>query len=156
MHPCIYAPTITSFLSCPFQLVVVCHTGSFGYPAPLFSGWRQACWYNLHLTEVWLRKICQNIIDGREPLPTTGAMLVVLPPREENVPEFSSVTIPTNAATSSSNPAFTAQLDVAQKEPRNHVLHEQAVGLTIGVGTGCKPTRLDSPGSAASSHGEMR
>ena len=127
----------------------------FGYPAPLFLGWRQARWYNLHLTEVWLHEIRQNIIDGCEPLPTIGAMLVVLPPWEENVPETSSATAPTNAVTSSSNPALTAQPTVAQKEPQNRVLHEQAVGSTVGVGTSCKPTWLDPPDSAASSHGKQ-
>ena len=138
-----------------FSLQLCAMLDHFGYPAPLFSGWRQAHWYNLHLTEVWLCEIHQNIIDGREPLPMIGAMLAVLPLREENAPESSSVTAPTNAATSSSNLAFAAQPTVAQKEPQNHVLHEQAVGSTIGIGAGRKPTRLDSPSSAASSHGKQ-
>ena len=103
---------------------------------------------------MWLHEICRNIIDGREPLPAIGAMLVVLPPWEENVPESSSVATPTNAATTSSNLASAAQPKVAQKEPRNHVLPEQAVGLTVGIGAGCKLTQLDSPGSATSSHGK--
>ena len=89
----------------------------FGYPAPLFLVWRQAHWYNLHLTEVWLCEICQNIIDSREPLPTIRAMLVDLPSREENISESSPATAPTNAVTSSSNPALAAQPTVAQKEP---------------------------------------
>ena len=127
----------------------------FGYPAPLFSGWRQACWYNLHLTEVWLREIHRNIIDGCKPLPTIGAMLADLPPQEENVPESSSVTAPTNAVTSSSSPALAAQPTVAHKEPQNLVLHEQVVGLTIGIDASRKPTRLDPPSSAASSHGKQ-
>ena len=84
-----------------------------------------------------------------------GAMLADLPPREENVLESSSVTAPTNAVTSSTSPALTTQPTVAHKEPRNRALHEQAVGSTIGVGTGCKPTRLDPPSSAASSHGKQ-
>ena len=126
----------------------------FGYPAPLFSEWRQAHWYNLHLTEVWLREIHQNIIDGCEPLPTIGAMLVDLPPWEENVPESPSVTAPTNAVTSSSSPVLATQATVAHKEPQNHVLHEQVVGLTTRIGTGSKPTQLDPPGSATSSCGK--
>ena len=89
----------------------------FGYPAPLFSVWRQAHWYNLHLTEVWLHEICQNIIDGREPLPMIGAMLADLPPQEENVSESSPATAPTNAVTSSSNPVLATWPTVAQKEP---------------------------------------
>ena len=116
----------------------------FGYPAPLFSVWRQARWYNLHLTEVWLREIRQNIINGREPLPTIRAMLADLPPREENVSGSSPATAPPKAVTSS-NPALAAWPTVAQKEPRNRALHEQVVGLTIGIGAGHKPTRLDSP-----------
>ena len=127
----------------------------FGYPALLFSGWRQAHWYNLHLTEVWLRHIRQNIIDGCEPLPTIGAMLADLPPQEENVPESSSVTTPTNMVTSSSSLVLAAQPTVAHKEPQNCALHEQVVGSTVGVGAGHKPTRLDPPGSAASSHGKQ-
>ena len=126
----------------------------FGYPAPLFSGWRQARWYNLHLTEVWLREIRQNIINGHEPLPTIRAMLADLPPWEENVLESPSVTAPTNAVTSSSSPALAAQPTVANKEPQNCMLYEEAVGSTIGIGTGCKPTWLDPPGSATSSHGK--
>ena len=126
----------------------------FGYPAPLFLGWRQARWYNLHLTEVWLHDIHQNIIDGREPLPTIGAMLVDLPPWEENILESSSVTAQTNTVTSSSSPVLTAQPMVAHKEPQNHTLHEQAVGSTVGIGTGCKPNWLDPPSSATSSHGK--
>ena len=81
-------------------------------------------------------------------------MLADLPPREENVPESSSVTAPTKAVTSSSSPVLAAWPTVAHKEPRNHTLHEQAVGLTVDVGTGHKPTRLDPPGTAASSHGK--
>ena len=126
----------------------------FGYPAPLFSGWRQAHWYNLHLTEVWLCDIHQNIINGREPLPMIGAMLVDLPPQEENVPESPSVTAPTNTVTSSSSLVLATQPTVAQKEPQNSALHEQVLGSTVGVGAGCKPTRLDPPSSAASSHGK--
>ena len=127
----------------------------FGYPAPLFLGWRRAHWYNLHLTEVWLRDIHQNIIDGREPLPTIRAMLADLPPQEENVPESSSVTAPTNAVTSSSSPVLATQPEVAHKKPWNCALHKQVVGSTIGIGTSHKPTRLDPPGSAASSHGKQ-
>ena len=127
----------------------------FGYPAPLFSGWRQAHWYNLHLTKVWLCEICQNIIDGREPLPTIGAMLADLPPQEENVPESSSVTTPTNTVTSSSSLALATQPTVAHKEPQNCALHEQVVGSTISIGASRKPTRLDPPSSAASSHGKQ-
>ena len=91
----------------------------FGYPAPLFSVWRQACWYSLHLTEVWLHEIRQNIIDGCELLPTIRAMLVDLPPREENVSGFLPAAAPTNAVTSSSNWMLAAWPTVAQKEPRN-------------------------------------
>ena len=127
----------------------------FGYPAPLFSGWRQGRWYNLHRTEVWLHDIHQNIINGREPLPTIGAMLVDLPPQEENVSDSSPVTTPTKAVISSSNPALTAWPTVAQKEPQNHMLHEQAVGSTIGVGAGRKSTQLDLPDSATSSYGKQ-
>ena len=127
----------------------------FGYPALLFSGWRQAHWYNLDLTEVWLRNIHQNIIDGPEPLPMIGAMLVDLPPREKNIPESSSVTAPTNVVTSSSSPVLAARPTVAHKEPWNSALHEQVMGLTIGVGASRKPTRLDPPSSAASSHGKQ-
>ena len=150
---CIHTPIITSFLSFLYSLQLCATLDHFGYPAPLFSGWRQAHWYNLHLTEVWLREIRQNIIDGREPLPTIRAMLVDLPPWEENIPESPSVTAPTNAVTSSSSPALTAWPTVAHKEPRNHALHEQAVGSTVGIGR--KPTRLDPPGSAASSCGKQ-
>ena len=125
----------------------------FGYPASLFLGWRQTCWYNLHLTEVWLHDICQNIIDGREPLPTIGAMLADLPPWE-NVLEPSLVTTPTSAITSSSSLSFAAQQTVAHKEPRNCALHEQVVGLTVSLGIGCKPTLLDPLSSTASSHGK--
>ena len=127
----------------------------FGYPAPLFSGWRQAHWYNLNLTEVWLHDICQNIIDGCEPLPTIGAMLVDLPPQEENVPESSSVSAPTNAVTSSSSLVLTAWPTVAHKEPQNCALHKQVVDLTVSIGTCHKPTQLDPPSSAASSHGKQ-
>ena len=84
-----------------------------------------------------------------------GAMLADLPPQEENVPESSSVTTPTNAVTSSSSLVLAAQPTMAHKEPRNHALHKQVVGLTIGVGASHKPTRLDPPGSAASSHGKQ-
>ena len=127
----------------------------FGYSAPLFSEWRQAHWYNLHLTEVWLREIHQNIIDGRKPLPTIGTMLVDLPPQEENVSGSSPATAPTNAVTSSFNLALATQPTVAQKEPQNHVLHEQVVGSTIGFGASHRPTRLDSPGSATPLHGKQ-
>ena len=137
-----------------FSLWLCAMLDHFGYPAPLFLGWKQAHWYNLHLTEVWLHEICQNIIDGQEPLPMIGTMLVVLPLREENVPESSSATASTNAATSSSNLAFAAWPTVAQKEPWNCALNEQVVGSTVGVGASHKPTRLDSPSSAASSHGK--
>ena len=89
----------------------------FEYPAPLFSVWRQAHWYNLHLTEVWLREIHQNIINGRKPLPMIGAMLAKLPPWEENVSGSSPTTAQTNAVTSSSNPVLAAWPTVAQKEP---------------------------------------
>ena len=151
---CIHAPIITSFLSFLSSLWLCATLDHFGYPAPLFSGWRQAHWYNLHLTEVWLHDIRQNIIDGHEPLPTIGAMLADLPPQEENVPESSSVTAPTNAVTFSSSLVLAAKPTVAHKEPRNRALHEQVVGLTIGIGAGHKPTQLDPPGSAASSHGK--
>ena len=127
----------------------------FGYPVLLFSEWRQARWYNLHLTEVWFCEIRQNIIDGHEPLPTIGAMLADLPPQEGNVPESPSVTTPTNAITSSSSPALAAQPTVAHKEPWNRALHEQVVGSTIGVGVSHKPSRLDPPSSATSSHGKQ-
>ena len=83
-----------------------------------------------------------------------GAMLVDLPPQEENISGSSPATAPTNAVTSSSNPALAAQPTVAQKEPQNCALHEQAVGSTVGIGASCKPTRLDSPGSAAPLHGK--
>ena len=126
-----------------------------GYSAPLFLVWRQARWYNLHLTEVWLHEICQNIIDGREPLPMIRAMLADLPPWEKNVSESSPATIPNNAVTSSSNPALATWPTVAQKEPRNRMLHEQAVGLTVGIGTGHKPIPLDSPSSATPLHGKQ-
>ena len=82
-------------------------------------------------------------------------MLAVLPSREENVLESLPVTAPANVATFSSNLGFAAWPTVAQKEPQNCVLHEQAEGLTIGIGAGHKPTRLDSPSSAASSHGKQ-
>ena len=137
-------------LSFPFSLRLCAMLDHFGYPAPLFSVWRQTRWYNLHLTEVWLHEIHQNIINGREPLPQIGMVLAVLPPREEDVPESSPATSPTSTATSSPNLALAARPTVAQKEPRNHTLHEQAVGSTIGIGTGCKPIRLDSHSSAAS------
>ena len=81
-------------------------------------------------------------------------MLADLPPQEENILESPSVTTPTNAVTSSSSLALTAWPTVAHKEPWNCVLHEQAVGSTVGIGTGCKPTWLDPPGSAASSLGK--
>ena len=126
----------------------------FGYPSLLFLGWRQARWYNLHLTEVWLHDIRQNIIDGREPLPMIRAMLVDLPPWEENILESSSVTAPTNAVTSSSSLVLVTQPTVVHKEPWNHALHEQGVGSTISIGASHKPTRLDPPGSATSSHGK--
>ena len=83
-----------------------------------------------------------------------GAMLADLPPWEENVSGSSPATAPTKAVTSSSNPALATQPTVAQKEPQNCTLYEQVVGLTIGIGTGCKPTQLDSPGSAAPLHGK--
>ena len=83
-----------------------------------------------------------------------GAMLADLPPWEENVSESSPATAPTNAVTSSPNLVLATQPTVAQKEPQNHVLHKQAVGSTIGIGTGHKPTRLDSPGSATPLHGK--
>ena len=137
-----------------FSLQLCAMLDHFGYPAPLFLVWRQARWYNLHLTEVWLCEFCQNIIDGREPLPMIGAMLVDLPPREENVSGSSPATAPTKAVTSSFNPMLAAWPTVAQKEPWNHALHEQAVGSTVGIGAGCKPTQLDSPGSAAPFHGK--
>ena len=137
-----------------FSLWLCTMLDHFGYPAPLFLVWRQACWYKLHLTEVWLREIRQNIIDGHEPLPMIGAMLADLPPQEENISGSSPATTPTNAVTSSSNPALAARPTVAQKEPQNCALHKQAVGLTVGIGTGCKPTRLDSPSSAAPLHGK--
>ena len=143
----------TSFLSFLSSLWLCATLDHFGYPAPLFSGWRQAHWYNLHLTEGWLCDICQNIIDGHEPLPTIGVMLADLPP-QENVLEPSSATAPTNAITSSSGPVFAAQPTVAHKEPQNRALHEQAVGSTIRIGIGHKPTLLDPPGSIASSHGK--
>ena len=127
----------------------------FGYPVPLFSGWRQVRSYNLHLTEVWLHDIHQNIIERHEPLPTIGAILADLPPQEENVPESSSVTAPTNVVTSSSSPVLTTQPMVAHKEPQNCTLHKQVVGSTIGIGASHKSTRLDPPGSAASSHGKQ-
>ena len=151
---CIHAPIITSFLSFLSSLPLCATLDHFGYPAPLFSGWRQARCYNLHLTEVWLCDIQQNIINGHEPLSTIGAMLADLPPQEENVPESSSVTAPTNAVTSSSSPVLTALPTVAHKEPRNRALHEQVVDSTVSIGTGHKPTRLDPPSSAASSHGK--
>ena len=81
-------------------------------------------------------------------------MLVDLPPWEENVPESSFVTAPTNAVTYSSSPVLTAQPTVAHKEPQNRMLHKQAVGSTVGIGASHKPTRLDPPGSATSSHGK--
>ena len=126
----------------------------FGYPAPLFLVWRQAHWYNLHLTEVWLCEIHQNIIDSHEPLPTIGAMLADLLPREENVSGSPPATAPTKAVTSSFNPVLAAQPTVAEKELQNRALHEQAVGLTVGIGAGRKPTQLDSPSSAAPLHGK--
>ena len=125
----------------------------FGYPALLFSGWRQTHWYNLHLTEVWLHDIRQNIIDGHEPLPTIGAMIADLPP-QENILEPSLVTAPTSAITSSSSLAFAAQPTVAHKEPQNCASYEQVVGSTVGMGIGCKPTLLDPPSSTPSSHGK--
>ena len=84
-----------------------------------------------------------------------GTMLEDLPPQEENVPESPSVTTPTNAVTSSSSLALAARPTVAHKKPQNHTLHKQAVGLTISVGASHKPTRLDPPSSAASSHGKQ-
>ena len=82
-----------------------------------------------------------------------GAMLADLPPRE-NISESSPATAPTNVVTSSSNPVLAAWPTVAQKEPQNHTLHKQVVGSTIGIGTGHKPTRLDSPGSTTPLHGK--
>ena len=137
-----------------FSLWLCTTLDHFGYPAPLFAVWRQARWYNLHLTEVWLHEIHQNIIDGCEPLPTIGAMLSDLPPQEENISGSSPATAPSNAVTSSSNLAPAAWPTVAQKEPQNHALHEQMVGSTISIGTGRKPTRLDSPSSATPLHGK--
>ena len=91
----------------------------FGYPAPLFSVWRQARWYNLHLTEMWLREIRLNIINGCEPLPTIGMILAALPHWEKDVPEPSPATSPTSSATSSPSLASADQPTVAQKEIRN-------------------------------------
>ena len=147
----------TSFIS-PlffFSLWLCTMLDHFGYPAPLFLVWRQARWYNLHLTEVWLCKIHQNIIDGRESLPTIRAMLADLPPWEENISGSPPATAPTKAVTSSFNPALATQPTVTQKEPRNRVLYEQAVGSIIGIGADRKPTRLDSPSSAAPLHGKQ-
>ena len=49
----------------------------FGYPAPLFLVWTQACWYNLHLTEVWLRaRSVKTLSMAASPVPTIGVMLV--------------------------------------------------------------------------------
>ena len=127
----------------------------FGYPALLFSGWRQARWYSLHLTEMWLCNICQDIIDGHKPLPTIGAMLTDLLPQEANAPESSSANALTSTITSYSNPACAAQPTVAQKEPWNLVLHKQVVDLTVSVGVGRKPALLDSPGSTASFRGKQ-
>ena len=138
-----------------FSLRLCTMLDHFGYPAPLFSVWRQARWYNLHLTEVWLHEICQNIFDGCEPLPTIRAILADLPPWEENVSGSSPATAPTNAVTSSSNLALAAWPTVAQKEPRNCKLHKQAVGSTISIGSSRKPTRLDSSGSATPLHGKQ-
>ena len=149
---CTYSSVISSFFL--FSLQLCATLDHFGYPAPLFSGWRQACWYNLHLTEVWLRDIHQNIINGCEPLPMIGAMLSVLPPQEEDIPESMPAATRTNAATTSSNPTSAAQPTVAQKEPWNRKLHDQAVSSTIGISAGHKLIQLDSPGSAASSHGK--
>ena len=104
---------------------------------------------------MWLHEIHQNIIDGHEPLPTIGAMLAVLPPQEENVPESSSVIAPTSAVTSSSIPVLAARPTVAHKEPQNRMLHKKAVGSTVGVGASHKPTRLDPPESVTSSHGKQ-
>ena len=80
LHP---GPNHYSISLLSFLVVWLCTTlDHFGYPAPLFSVWRQAQWYNLHLTEVWLHEIHQNIIDAREPLPMIGVMLADLPPQE--------------------------------------------------------------------------
>ena len=144
---------ITSFLSFLSSLWLCATLDHFGYPTPLFSGWRQARWYNLHLTEVWLCYIHQNIIDGHEPLPTIRAILVDLPSLE-NISGPSLATTPPNAITSSSGSAFTAKPTVAFKEPRNRALHEQVVCSTVGIGVGRKPTLLDLPSSTASSCGK--
>ena len=96
----------------------------FGYPAPLFSVWRQAHWYNLHLTEMWLCEIRQNIIDGHEPLPSIGVVLAAMPHREEYVSESSPATSPTSAATSSSGLVSADWPTVAQKELQNQSLHD--------------------------------
>ena len=137
-----------------FSLWLCAMLDHFGYPTPLFSVWRQARWYNLHLTEMWLCGICQNIIDGHKPLPTIRAILAALPHREEDVSEPLPATSPNSAATSSSSPASADQPTVAQKEPRNQALHEQVVGSTVSIGSSCKPIQLDSPSSAASLPGK--
>ena len=137
-----------------FSLWLCATLDHFGYPAPLFSVWRQARWYNLHLTEMWLCGIRQNIIDGHEPLPVIGAILTALPHRDEDVSEPSPATSPTSTATSSPSPASADQPMVAQKEPWNQALHEQVVGSTIGIGSSRKPIQLDSSSSAASPPGK--
>ena len=83
------------------------------------------------------------------------AMLADLPPWEENISGSSPATAQTNAVTSSSNPVLAAQPTVAQKELQNCMLYKQVVGSTVGIGAGCKPTWLDSPGSAALLHGKQ-
>ena len=84
-----------------------------------------------------------------------GAMLADLPPQEENIPESPSVTAHTNAVTSSSSPAIATRPKVAHQEPQNCALHKQVVGLTVSIGASRKPTWLDPPGSATSSHGKQ-
>ena len=133
-----------------FSLWLCAMLDHFRYPAPLFSVWRQACWYNLHLAEMWLREIHLNIINSREPLPTIGAVLAAMPHWEEDVSESSPATSPTSTATSSPSPVSADRPTVAQKEQQNQVLHEQAVELTVGIGSGHKPIWLNSPGPATS------
>ena len=111
----------------------------FGYPAPLFSGWQQAQWYNLHHTESWLCKLRKDILDGHEPLPTIVAMLAevsALKPQTGLSP--GSGPAPSGPVTPRPHPK------VAQKEPRRHGVSQPTVSSTVGIGLGRKPVTLPS------------
>ena len=133
-EPC---PILFGFI-CSLRLCAV--LDHFGYPAPLFSGWQQAQWYNLHHTESWLRKLRKDILDGHEPLPTIGAMLAeVSAPGPQAGPSPGSGPAPIGPVTPRPHPKM------AQKEPRKHHVPQPMVGSTVGIGLGRKPVALPSP-----------